>query len=271
MGPESYRSFVEELVARLEPDPRVLGLVATGSMAARDILPDIYSDHDFWLVASPESAQSWRADQGFLPRACEIVFAFRETAHGVKVIYRDGHLVEYAVFAPAELGLARVNRYRVLIDRGGLAARLAALRSATLAESVAADETRLAGELLTQLLVGANRFRRGEVLSAHRLVAAGALPHLLALLARHTRTESPELQDDLDPARRFEETHPRLAARIAASLRRSPLETARELLEIYREMLAPSLPSPPAELVEIVSGVLGGVPADSAPIGASGT
>lgn len=261
MSPENFRIFAQELVARLEPEPQILGLIATGSMAAQGILPDIYSDHDFWLVAEPAAAESWRQNQGFLPRSEEIVFAFRETAHGVKVVYRDGHLVEYAVFAPAELELARVNRYRLLIDRGGLAARLEALRRATLAEAAATDEKRAAGELLTNLLVAANRFRRGEILSAHRLVTAGALPHLLTLLARHARSESPERQDDLDPTRRFEETRPRLAARIAASLRQSPLETAQELLEIYREVLAPNLASPPAELVEIVSRVLARGPA----------
>lgn len=262
MSPEKYRDFVAELVARLQPDPAILGLVATGSMAAIGILPDRYSDHDFWLVTTPEAAESWRADPGFLPRADEIAFAFRETAHGVKVVYRDGHLVEYAVFAPAELGLARVNRYRLLIDRGSLAARLEALRRATLAEAAGFDERRAAGELLTNLLVAANRFRRGEILSAHRLVAAGAAAHLLALLARHAPAERPDRQDDLDPARRFEESHPRLAARIAAALRGSPLEAARELLEIYREELAPRLASPPALLAEIVARIIAHGPPD---------
>ena len=40
MTPELYARFTEELQRRLEADPRVVGLVALGSMAARDYLPD---------------------------------------------------------------------------------------------------------------------------------------------------------------------------------------------------------------------------------------
>lgn len=253
MSPERYQAFTRELVARLEAEAAILGLVATGSMAARGILPDLHSDHDFWLIATAETAESWRTDPSFLPGAEAIAFAFRETAHGVKVIFRDLHLVEYAVFAPAELELARVNRYRVLLDRGGIAARMEELRRRTLAEAAAFDEKKAAGEFLSNLLVAAGRARRGELLSAHRLVTAGALFHLLGLLARHARTDSPELRDDLDPFRRFERTHTRLATRIAAALREDPLEAARELLEIYREEVGPELAQPPAELAALVA------------------
>ena len=38
--------------------------------------------------------------------ATRVLLSFRETAHGLKVLYDDGHLLELAVFAPEELALA---------------------------------------------------------------------------------------------------------------------------------------------------------------------
>ena len=124
MDAAAYQAFTTELTRRADADGRFRGLVALGSMAARDYLPDDFSDHDFFAVVEPEHAETLRHERGWLPRAEEIALAFRETAHGVKVVYRDGHLLEFAVFTLEELSFARVNRYRVLLDRGGVAARL---------------------------------------------------------------------------------------------------------------------------------------------------
>ena len=53
MEPPDIEAFTEGLVATLTADGRVLGLVALGSMAATDRSPDVWSDHDFWVVVVP--------------------------------------------------------------------------------------------------------------------------------------------------------------------------------------------------------------------------
>jgi hypothetical protein len=93
-----------------------------------------------------------------------VVLAFRETAHGWKVIYDDGHLVEFAVFTRDELRLASINDHRLLFDRGDVAKRIDEVVGATeRATRTRRDDDRLSfGMLVSGLLVGLARHRRGE-------------------------------------------------------------------------------------------------------------
>jgi hypothetical protein len=124
MTPQAHRAFTERLVERLAGDPDVLGVVLLGSTSGLPPAPDAFSDHDFFVVVRPGAQERLRTDLSWLPEAAEAALAFRETAHGLKVLYRSGHLAEFAVFDPEELALARVNRYAVPLDRADVAARL---------------------------------------------------------------------------------------------------------------------------------------------------
>src|SRR5437660_8165424 len=121
----AYDRFSERLHQRLAADERVLGLVALGSMSGEP-LPDEWSDHDFFVITRPGEQERMRTDLSWLPDAEAIAFSYRETAHGLKVFYSSAHLLEFAVFDFAELQLARVNRYRTLLDRGGVEERMRA-------------------------------------------------------------------------------------------------------------------------------------------------
>src|SRR4051794_18532702 len=107
MTPEDYEAFTRNLTDALAADARVIGVVALGSMARSDYEPDEWSDHDFFVVARPDAAEAMRTDLTWLPDFGDVVLAARETAHGLKVIFRSGHLAELAVFTPEELSLAR--------------------------------------------------------------------------------------------------------------------------------------------------------------------
>ncbi|HSE64315.1 MAG TPA: hypothetical protein VLG15_11965 [Thermoanaerobaculia bacterium] len=213
-----YRRFTRELHLRLEADPRVLGLVAVGSMAEQDYAPDRWSDHDFFVVVAPGAQESFRSDLRWVPRSEEIALSFRETAHGVKVVLRDGHLLEFAVFDPEELALARVNRYRVLLDRERIAERIERVVGATRSspELAVPGDDWLTGQFLTALLVGVGRHHRGERLSGRQLVAGKAVSHLVRLFEKHVVSESVGLLDGLDPLRRFELAYPAPGARLNA-------------------------------------------------------
>jgi len=129
-------------------------------------------------------------------------------------------VVEFAIFDPEEIALARVNVYRVLLDRGSVAERMAAIAS-----RVEAPPSRdwLIGQMLTLLLVGLLRAQRGELMSA-RAMLGKAVQRFAALQ---------ETSDNLDPLRRFEQLHPELAAKIEAAMRLDAVQTARALLEIF--------------------------------------
>ncbi|MFT3916634.1 MAG: hypothetical protein QM704_21910 [Anaeromyxobacteraceae bacterium] len=246
MTPAEHAAFTGAVEARLAADPDVLGLVGLGSTSGEPPLPDEVSDHDLWLVTRPGTQERFRTDLGWLPDAGAIALRYRETAHGVKALYASGHLVELAVFDPDELGVARVNRHRVLLDRCGLVERLARLRAATLAAAPPPpDERWEAGQLLTKLVVGAGRAARGEVLSGHALVRSGAVGHLVTLARARLAPERRALLDDLDPARRLERALPELAAEVERAVRLPVLDAARALLAIVaRER--PDLVSAPA-------------------------
>ena len=240
MDPEAYEQFTRDLGKSLEADPRVLGLVAVGSMARTGTAPDRWSDHDFFVVVAPGAQESFRSDLGWFPRGREIALSFRETAHGVKAVFDDGHLIEFAVFDPDELALARVNRYRVLLDRERIGERLERVAVDT-ARAIPPSDDWLVGQFLTNLLVGVGRHCRGERLSGRQLVASGALGHLAVLLARHGGVPAAGL-DSLDPLRRFERVFPDLGRRLNAALERETPAAAEELLDIALTALPGRIP-----------------------------
>ncbi|HYO24292.1 MAG TPA: hypothetical protein VEQ85_05020 [Lacipirellulaceae bacterium] len=253
MTPEEYDTFTRELQGRLAADARVLGLVALGSMAARDYRPDRWSDHDFFVVVAPGTQEAMRADLAWLPGRERIVLSFRETAHGHKVLYDDGHLLEFALFDLEELSLAHVNRYRVLLDRAGIEARLRqmAAASARHGHGVASDEA-LIGQFLANLLVGIGRYRRGEQLSAAQFVKTFALRHLLILFTRHLPAPQHALLDNLDPFRRFERVFPSLGAELNTILGQELPLAANALLALAQRELEGRLPAYPKAAAAVI-------------------
>ena len=221
---DAYRAFTRELTELLEGDVRIVGLVALGSMAERDYAPDEWSDHDFFVVTHAGEQEMFRERLSWLPSADRIAFSFRETAHGLKVLYDDGHLLEFAVFDLDELRLARVNRYRVLVDRGGVSERMREVHEATArsTQSGREDERFHFGQLVTNVLVGAGRHMRGEAMSGAFFVKSSAVRHLLALVAMTVPAERARhgvARDDLDPFRRFDLVYPEIAREVDALLR----------------------------------------------------
>jgi hypothetical protein len=231
VGPEAHQAFFRALVERAARDPRVLGVVALGS-SSDPASVDEWSDHDLFLVVQPGAQEAFRADLGWLTPG-RVLHAFRETAHGVTAFLEGGHLVELAVFDPDEIALAKVDRYRVLLDRGGIAQRMEAVARASAAErgESGAGEAWLVGMFLSGVLVGGGRARRGERL-AGRAALAGAARRLMALIARHVPAAEHRVLDPFDPHRRFERAYPAIGAEIDQALGRGGPEGALELLSI---------------------------------------
>ncbi len=272
MNAREYHAFTEALLRHLAADDRVLGLIACGSMAAtysmaainsvaatdsvanRDHAPDEWSDHDFWIVTVPGAQEHFRAVYDWLPDAGRIVFALRETAHGLKILYAGGHLIEYAVFAPDELRVTKANAYRVLLDRERIAARMAEVRARTVewAASLASDDRWLFGQFITNLWVGVGRHRRGERLSGHDFVKRQAVGHLLPLLVRHGQADRRDMLDDIDPLRRFEFAFPQVGAELNRLLLLETPACAAGLLDLAGRQLRGRLPDYPDEAVAVI-------------------
>jgi len=254
---DAYRAFTSELVARLDARPEVLGLVAVGSMAEQEYAPDEWSDHDFYVIVRPGAQERYRANTDWLPHPEEVVWAFRETEHGVKVLYRDGHLLEYAIFDEEELSLAKTNRYQLLLDRAGLEARMAQIVGETRVWAKESSDLFHAGQFLTNLLVGMGRYHRGEALSAHLFVKARASEHLARLLARYVASGQAELADNIDPTRRFEMVYPALGEALAEAMFCEIPEAARRMLAIFQREIPAEQAGVPDEVVRLVAAQIG--------------
>ncbi|MGI9645505.1 MAG: hypothetical protein ACR2O6_09375, partial [Ilumatobacteraceae bacterium] len=164
-----FDRFTAELTAWAEVDPRVRGLVVLGSTSGVGREPDEWSDHDFFVICTDGAAGELRADRAWLPDPDRVVIHVRETEHGRSAVYDDGHLAEYAVFEFDELGLAKANGYRVLVDDGTVEGRMAEIAQRTANDATRTDPDDLFGSFVAQLAVGLNRYGRGERLSANHL------------------------------------------------------------------------------------------------------
>ena len=207
-------------------------------MAGRDYAPDEWSDHDFFLITHPGEQEALRRDLRWLPAHDRITFSFRETEHGLKVLYDDGHMIEFAVFDVAEIALSGVNRYRTLLDRGGVEEACAHVRAHPRPRH---DDDHLFGMVLSAALVAIGRGRRGELLSAAFLVTWG-LTYLTRLLTRVVPTDNASSLDNFDSLRRFERAYPAIGEELAAAVRLSPPEGALRLLEVLEREVRPLRP-----------------------------
>ena len=110
MQPNEYRAFTATLAETLARDPRVVGLIALGSMAEQDYAPDRWSDHDFFVITEPGAQEAFRTDLSWLPDHQRIAFRLREGPHALRVVDDTGHILELVVFDADELNGAYANR-----------------------------------------------------------------------------------------------------------------------------------------------------------------
>lgn len=262
---EAHAHFVAALLKRLDLEPDVLGVVLLGSSSGQPPAPDAFSDHDLFVVTRTGAQERFRTDLRWLPNASDLVLSFRETAHGVRALDRSGHLVEFAAFDLDELSLARVNRYSVPLDKADVRARMERVQRTTAAQTAApADPRWLAGQFLTELVVGAGRYGRGERLSAHFRVRVNAVQHLLGLVRQRASAEARARLDDLDVSRRVESVLPTLARAIDEALLRPVPEAARALLSVGLELFPDLIPAEvPGALEQVLARVEGAAAAST--------
>lgn len=231
----AFDDVLDALVATARDSADVVGLVAFGSTADRS-RTDAGSDHDFAWLTVPGAEERWRRDRSWLPGADRIAEHVVEYHGGVKVVYDDGHRLEFGVAPIADFATWAGAPARVLVgDEEVEAAVRAVVARRPAGASDAARSVRL---FVIQLLAGMERHHRGEVLSGSGLVRGEAVDHLLAAAALRLPGEQGVL-DPLDPRRRFEQVHPAPGARVAALCDRPLDEAAPALLDLAVEVLAP--------------------------------
>jgi hypothetical protein len=235
-----YLEFSEALGAKVASDPNLLGLVLLGS-TADTFRVDEWSDHDFFLITSEGLGEDYRQDLSWLPFADQIAWAPRETDHGLKVVYEFGHVLEFAVFNDSELELAKVNAVSVPVDKSNLAERVEKLRQLSIPAAPADLSAKLQIDLellLSHLLIGVGRFRRGETLIAGEQIRSYLVPNLLNLISAWVEPApgSATSEDNLNRFRRFEKRYPAAAAELTAALATDVETAARKVLNLVESL-----------------------------------
>jgi hypothetical protein len=247
--------FLLALIHVATADPQVLGLVLAGSSAERS-RRDQWSDHDFLMITVDGAPESYRTDLTWLPDHEQIGFWFRDTAHGLKVLYRTGLIIEFAVFDRAEFAACALNHFEVVLDRADIAALSDQIHARSLTPP-ALDRAIAFRTFLSLVYIGTGRARRGELLSAGAFVRGHAVEHLLRLLADLVPAQDATALDVLDPWRRFETALPVVAAELDGALAQPVEQAARDLLDVADRHLRAEWPEYPSEDTALVRDLLG--------------
>ena len=238
------RSLTEACLAH----PEIIGLVLVGSAAETERV-DKWSDHDFFVITPSGSQDLLRTNLNWLPNSESIAFSFKETLHGLKVVYESGAVLEFAVFDCAELQTCDVNHHYLAYGNEEVAQ---ALESATNRKVEVSGTNNLKDFrlFLSLLIIGVGRSRRGEILAAGENIRSTATYALLKVFTQQLG-KNPQL-DRLDARRRFESVHPEIGNIIGTALTMQPENAAKTLLNIADNFLAPIWDEYPHREVDVV-------------------
>ena len=236
MNPEDFQNFRKNLKDNLNQLETVTGLAFVGS-AADTSRADEWSDHDFFVFTTDGNAEGLRQDLTWLPDYEDIVLFVRETEHGLKVIYNDGHVLEFAIFED-DWELSGVNLFEVTLDKSSIAERMAEAQARSVPKPI--DVDREFSLFLANILIGTGRFRRGEIISARQFINTFCVNSVVRLVTEliPSSTDSGNATDNQNPFRRFEVRYPTLARDLETIQRMDLEDAAHALLELVAENLA---------------------------------
>jgi hypothetical protein len=238
--PELLLSRLDAIGTSLARSGKALALIGLGSVGLETERLDRYSDLDFFAIGESGAKQEFLGSLSWLGDVDPIVYSFRNTPDGYKVLFEDGIFCEFAVFEEPELEHIPFAPGRMVWKKEGVPEDLRFPRRALPGSDERSVEWSL-GEALTNLYVGLSRYRRGEKLAAMRLIQVHALDRLLEL-AEKIDPAAGSPRDPFALERRSERRHPRIAAALASFAQgydRS-IESARAILELLDRNFAVS-------------------------------
>jgi len=193
----------------LEKSGHAEALIGLGSVGLELERLDENSDLDFFAVVEDGWKDHYIADLGWLEQAAPVVYTFRNTPDGYKLMFEDGIFCEFAVFERTELAGIPFAPGRIVWKRPDVPENIAVPAVASGAPAAKSPDF-LLGEALTNLYVGLCRYRRGEQLSALRFIQGYAVDRVVEL-AGLIEPEGSALRDPFSGERRFEARFPMTA------------------------------------------------------------
>jgi lincosamide nucleotidyltransferase B/F len=189
-----------------------LALIGLGSVGQETDRLDAFSDLDFFAIVAAGHKAHFIDHLDWLAEVCPIVYRFRNTPDGYKLLFEDGIFCEFAVFELGELSQIPFASGRVVWKQPWIADTIGTPAVAG-PQRKAVDAAWSVGEALTNLYVGLHRLRRGEKLSAARFIQQYAVDRVLELAA-FVEPEGEAQADPFGSERRFERRFPQTAQKL---------------------------------------------------------
>lgn len=191
--------FLLDLGKSLSKDNHVDCLLGLGSMSETSRM-DEYSDMDFFLIVEKGFKQHYIDDLSWLAIK-PIVFQFKNTKDGHKVLFDDDVFAEFAVFEKEELKEIGFTEGKIIYQKNGFDLDYIKPRKVPMIKKRTTEF--LVNEALTNLYIGLKRQHRGEIASAFSFIqvyAAGLISELFDEIYH----EKPVLIDPYVSERRIE-------------------------------------------------------------------
>ena len=214
--PRLLLNRLEAIGQALACSGRALALLALGSVGLELDRLDGYSDLDFFVIVREGAKSDFLDHLDWLEGVQPVVFAFKNTADGYKLLFQDNIFCEFAIFEPVELSHIPYSEGRIVWSADEFDQSLRRPEHPSQAHSAHSPDW-LVNEALTNLYVGLARYRRGEKLSAMRFIQGYAVDRLLQL-ASHLEAAQPAHVDSFVLERRFEQRFPFTSQQLATFL-----------------------------------------------------
>jgi lincosamide nucleotidyltransferase len=207
-------SRLNEIGSSLARSEKAIALIGLGSVGLDLDRLDDFSDLDFFAVVEAGFKNQFLSSLAWLSSTCPIAYCYRNTPDGYKVLFEDGVFGEFAVFEEAELDHIPFAPGRIVWKKASARDTLAIPQQVKNTWENPSLEWSL-GEALTNLYVGLCRLRRGEKLSAMRLIQYYAVDRILELSERIEPAASSS-RDVFAVERRYEQRYPSIAKALPA-------------------------------------------------------
>lgn len=258
-SPARFAEISAGLIAAVQSHSDLVGLVLLGSAAeSAASRRDEWSDHDFFALARAGTGAVVRGSLDWLPDQDHLVLTAQEGEIGFVALYDDGHVLEFALSEVSDLSGALACDASVVIDDdcGAVTALIDQSRERA-ASADAFDPENDIRLVLTKLLIGVGRLRRGERLVANTFIRTWAVQRLARAVRGRYPERSSALRDAIDPERRFEQDFPEWGVRIGDALDLEAEACAHALFILLREELEPGWWEFPTAAADAVARRLG--------------
>lgn len=209
----------------------VLCLLGLGSMSETK-RADEYSDMDFFLVVKNGSKDRFLYQLDWL-EIHPILFTFKNSNDGNKVLFSDGTFAEYAVFTEDEILNATYTKGKIYYQKETYLENISDCKNIKFKKPI--DISYHVNEALSNLYIGLKREKRGEYASATTFIQSYAY-QLVVQLFPYCFENTIEFEDYFVYERRIE-FHFKEAKSIISNMRQGYLKNKESALEILNFLI----------------------------------